>query len=232
MRNIWTIVGAIAAVLTLGLAVLGFYNQYSESKRIETKLISRSILVNENVSKAGRPIEILLDGRKVSNFAIMTFRIANVGKEPIRNADYEKPISLIFSDIQDLLYADTTARDPEDLGIKANLNQSNVELSTGLLNPGDWFSIEVGVIPLKGRIPTFKPEGRIAGVKRIELQEAISESLEKPSSKWVHRLGQIQTVLSLFLAIYVLWLFWNTKRVSEEIQNTICQLQSRLAQKH
>ena len=130
MKSIWNIVSAIAGILAVSIAIFVFlYSRSTETKRIEVKLVSRSILVDESVAKGGRPIELPYDGRKVSNFAIMTCRIANVGGQPIRTSDYEKPISLNFSDIQELLSAGLTASEPENLGIKASLNPTTVEFS-------------------------------------------------------------------------------------------------------
>ncbi|MCK4830248.1 hypothetical protein KA005_81775 [bacterium] len=204
MRSIWNIISAIAGLLAIGVAVFVFlYGRSAENKQIEVKLISRSVLVDQNVSRSGRPIEILYDGRKISNFAILTCRVANIGGQAIRSADYEKPIGLRFSNTKALLSAEQTASDPEGLGIRAEINQNIVELSKALLNPGDWFNLEIGVVPEVGKVPSVKPDGRIAGVKRIDFQESISEpSKERGFSKWLSTAVVIQGVLVLITMVF------------------------------
>ena len=187
MKNFWNVVSAIAAILAVGVAVfVFFYSRTAESKRIEVELVSRSVLVDESVTRSGRPVEVLYAGRKIPNFAIIQCRVSNVGRKPIQGADYEKPITLAFSNITEVLSAEQTASDPSGLVIQATVIQNSIELSKALLNPGDWFNLEIGVVPLSGHTPTLEPKGRIAGVKRIELRESISEPStgEKGSEKY------------------------------------------------
>jgi len=85
----------LAGVLAVAVAVFVFINQRSDSsKRLSVELITRSILVDEEVSDAERPLELIYGGRPVENFAILQCRISNTGGQPIRSADYESPVRL------------------------------------------------------------------------------------------------------------------------------------------
>lgn len=169
MKEIWNIVGAIAGLLAVAVALFVFFQDRSDkTQRIEVHQISRTTLVNPALSSPPRRVEISYNGRKISDYAVFQFRISNVGGQPIRTADYEVPVTLDFGNVSELLWAEQTDSDPRTLRVETEVKNKVVELSNVLLNPKDWFMLEIAVVPEPGKIPGAEPGGRIAGVKHIE----------------------------------------------------------------
>lgn len=207
MKSIWNIVSALAGILAVGVAVfVFFYARSSETKRIEVQIISKSSLVNESVSKSNQTIEVLYGGKKIPNYSILQCRIANIGGQPIRSADYEKPIALSLLNIRELLSAEQIASDPQNLKVKTLIKQNTIELSNDLLNPGDWFNLGIGVVPETGKEVIIKTAGRIAGVKRIEFRESVPEASRKRYFDWIQAIALVQAGLVSIMMVIQLWM--------------------------
>jgi hypothetical protein len=188
MTTFWTtvltVISTIAAVLGVGVGIFVFVQGRSEqSKKLEVELISQSTLVDERVHGGKQRIVILYDNRPIPNYGIFQFRVVNTGGQPIRDTDYAEPLVLSFENVSEILSAEQVSSDPKDLTITPLLNPPTptpqtpkaVWLSKALLNPRDWYTVEVGVTPESGKKPTVAPKGRIAGVKKIEYRDSISE---------------------------------------------------------
>ena len=149
---------------------------------------------------------MLYDGKEIPNYSILQCRVANIGGQPIRGIDYEQPITLRFLNIKELLSVEETASEPQNLAITALIKQNSVELSKDLLNPGDWFNLEIGIVPESGKEPVLKSEGRIAGVKRVEFRESTSESSRGRLSDRVQVVMLVQAGLVSIMMLIQLWM--------------------------
>ncbi len=169
MKNLWNIIGAVAGALAVAVTLFVFYQgRADQEKAVRVDLLARSKIVDEKLPRPGRSIELLYNGRKIPNYEVLQFRITNTGRQPIRKADYESPITLDFSNISEILSVDQTGSSPDELKVGIQLSGHSAQLSQELLNPTDWFNLEVGVVPISGKVTYVEPKGRIAGVKHIQ----------------------------------------------------------------
>lgn len=180
-ENFWTIIGSIAGVLAVLFTVWFFVlGRSDQSKKIGIEMIARSTLVDENVSRAKQRIEILYDGRKIPNYVILQFRVANTGGQPIRSSDYEEPLSLHLDNVAEILSIEQVSSNPKQLQVAPSIEtRSSVKFPTVLLNPSDWFIVEVGIAPESGKKLVIEPKGRIAGVGQIEFKESLPPPTEE-----------------------------------------------------
>ncbi len=201
MRDIWNIIGAIAGVLAVAVALFVFLQDRTDkSQRLEVIQISRTTLVNPELASPSRHVEILYNGRKVADYAVFQFRISNVGGQAIRSGDYEVPLAFTFWNVGEVLWADQTASDPQALAVATTVKGKTVELSNALLNPKDWLIVEVAVVPDSGKIPAAEPTGRIAGVKRIEFVLTVpSTAQDKNLPFWVNKAAYLQAFFVLVM---------------------------------
>jgi hypothetical protein len=220
-EKFWTVIGSIAGVLGVIFAVWFFFQGRSDqSKKLEIELIARSVLVDENVSRAKQRIEILYDGRKIPNYVILQFRVANSGGQPIRSNDYEEPFRLNFANVAEVLSIEQVSSNPKQLQVVSSVaSQSSVVFPTVLLNPSDWFILEVGIAPESGKNLTIEPYGRIAGVKQIDFRESIAPpKKESIFPAWVSAIFQVIIVIALVspsvIAAYSGWKNISPKQTS------------------
>ncbi len=201
MRDLWNVVGAIAGVLAVVVALFVFFQEKTDkSQRLEVIQVSRTSLVNPELVSTSRRIEILYDGKKVADYTVFQFRITNTGGQPIRSADYEVPVGLSFMNVREVLWADQTRSDPQGLRVAAKVKAKEVELSNTLLNPKDSLTLEVAVVPDAGKIPMAEPVGRIAGVKKIEYVQTVPlSSKDKERPWWIDKFVYFQGFLVLIM---------------------------------
>src|SRR5438128_1189257 len=136
--SLWSVIGAIAGILAVGVTIyVFFWEREDKSKRISVELVSRSTLVNTDLSaRNGDKIEVLYAGKKIPNYSILQFRITNSGGQPIRSEDYENPIELNFTNLSEILSAAAVGSDPANLPVTTNVANGSITLSKVLLNPG------------------------------------------------------------------------------------------------
>jgi hypothetical protein len=169
MKEFWNKLSAIAGIIAIAIALYVYYQDRNDkTQRIEITQISRTNLVNPELTKPSHRVDIFYNGKKMVDFTVLQFRIANVGGQPIRSTDYEVPIGLLLENVSEVLWAEQVNGNPSSLRITATIKNKLVEFSNSLLNPDDWFVIEVAVVPDTGKIPNAKPAGRVAGVKKID----------------------------------------------------------------
>jgi hypothetical protein len=202
MKEFWNIIGAIAGVLAVAVALYVFFrDREDKSQRLEVAQVSRTSVVNPELRSPSRQIEILYNGRKVPDYTVFQFRVTNVGGQSIRSADYEQSVAINFAHVSEILWADHTLSDPSGLKVTPTIKGTSVELSNVLLNPKDWVTIEVGTVPQPGKTPTAEPGGRIAGVKKIEFVQVVSSETGFSTSPWLQWFVYVQAGLMAVFTI-------------------------------
>ena len=224
-EKVWTVIGSIAGVLGVIFAIWFFYQgRVDQSKKLGIEMISRSILVDENVSRTKQRIEILYDGRKIANYAILQFRVSNAGGQPIRSSDYEEQLRLHFENISEILSIEQVSSSTKQLQVVPSIERpSSLVFPSILLNQSDWFILEVGVAPEGGKKIIIEPKGRIAGIKQIEFKEFI-----EPPRKEIDTLREllismaasvIFAVVTFVILLFVRYLKENFFKKNEAISN-------------
>jgi len=91
-------------------------------------------------------------------------KFINNGNLPITSVDYEKPLSVHFGETANILSAEISKTDPENLGVTISANINSFVLSPTLLNPKDSISIK---LLLNNYTGVFSIDTRIIGVSNV-----------------------------------------------------------------
>jgi hypothetical protein len=134
----WTIVAAIAAVVAIIVSVV----LYIRSRQVKALAYQASdtALIRE---EAHDLVEILYEGRPVSDVHLVTVGIANVGNVPIRREDFEGDLVIELPGAPTLLDAKLTGAIPRDLTPAVSIAIDRVTIAPLLLNPGDIFELQI-----------------------------------------------------------------------------------------
>jgi len=212
-KALWNIIAALAGLLAVAVAVFVFSReQAAQRKSLEVELVSRLALVDERLAESQKRIEVLYDGRKIPNFAVLQFRVANVGGQPIRTADFETPIEVKFGGVGEILSAEQRSSSPGDLKVSPIVKGEAIEIPGVLLNPGDWFALDVGIASRLGPAPIATPSGRIAGVREIEFRDSTAAAAEpRAVPRWMLVLQLVVVVLTLPMMLYQVWMLFQRR---------------------
>ncbi len=156
----------IITALTI-LAVIGpiiVYFKQRARKSLQFSIISRTSLFSVREEAKGE-IEITYRGMKVENADLVLIEVSNVGDVPIRTEDYETPITFDFGERVQILTAEVTKREPENLGMQASVSGKTISLTPILMNAGDSITLKVIATTVGTDI---KASCRIVGVKKLE----------------------------------------------------------------
>jgi hypothetical protein len=180
----WIAVGSIATIVaaTVGIYTLFFMHQEA-SKGLEATLLSRSQLLNPDVH-GPKELTLQYKGQDIPDVGILQVRFRSSGKQPILKSDIVEPIRITVSGMEQIISASIVSEEPHDLNVVTNFKGPVVELNTPLLNPNDWFTVEIdGVTQFGNRVDVYTIDGRVAGVERIAFLRSVPES-KKQSISW------------------------------------------------
>jgi hypothetical protein len=126
----------------------------------------------------------------VSEPRLIVLRIANTGNVPIEATDFERPVSITFSDSK-VLSAEVTGVRPDELTPTLRTDGPAVILNPCLLNPTDL--VEVQCL-LDGGIDELRADCRIVGVRFVQ-------HVKLPRDSWgkVWRLSILDVVILTLL---------------------------------
>jgi hypothetical protein len=172
---VWQFVGAVFAILAVAVAIF-LYLRQRQRKELSYEFVYRAPLVSIEESVKGR-VKILLDDKPVQDICLVAVRILNSGNLPIIPADYERQVSLCFSENTQVISAEVSETKPKSLQATVSVENTKVVLAPVLLNSGDSITLKMLVNQFDGQISVY---GHIVGVKDIK-------ELERPSrgSPWM-----------------------------------------------
>jgi hypothetical protein len=212
MKKLWEVVGAVAGILGVSVAIFVFWYDHQENKmRLRVQLVAHSTLVDRNVSKVGKDVEVLYNGQKVDNFTLYQFKLSNSGR-PVRSADYEEPVSIAFANTSQIITAQQTSSDPPTLKVPCKVDGTRVVFTPTLLNDGDWCGFEVAAIPAAGSDPVVTVSGRIAGLKQIEFTTP-STGEEPFGRSFVDKFKWLMVFQAILMATTVALQWWQRRRL-------------------
>lgn len=198
-KYFWQFIGAVLALV----AIFATYNVFLMAK--PTKALQ--VTVDPPVSlvdirpEAAKDIEVIYRGRSVSNISFLQVDIKNSGNQPITRSDYSRPLSFSFAPTSDLVDVAVTASDPPNIGLVITQTSGyQAEAAPALLNPDDVVTVRFVVIgtSTKSIVDEFEVDGRIVGVKEIEL---VSSSEQPASGLSVAALALIAAILGIVLSV-------------------------------
>jgi hypothetical protein len=109
-------------------------------------------------------VQVLLDGKPVSDAYLVRMRFMNTGRLPIDDKDFVIPLSVSFGESSEILTADITKTSPPDLPAKIVSEKQRVTIEPLVLNWGDTITIQTLVSAFSDPIVT----GRVKGIPRIK----------------------------------------------------------------
>jgi hypothetical protein len=198
--QIWQFIGALLALLTIGLTVYLFIRgQQVKALQVVVLAITPSTEIEETPSKdmANRtPI-----GDKTS---LIIAKLEHIGNQSIREQDFVRPISFGFPGGTTVVRATVTNSLPENIGMTAKWEGNVVTLSKSLLNAGERIIIEFLVtnLPSNKQPLPFTVDARFAEGKPVAVVSAIQER-RSTSSPFQNHVWQWIGVVTGFLALIV-----------------------------
>jgi len=218
----WQLVAVIVfGLLTLLLMILLFLLG-RRKKRLSYCVLSESRLAGLTDAAPGN-VQVLYDGKPVSNVYLVRIGFRNSGNLPIEAGDYEQPICVKVGGKSRLLSAKITKTEPlldhvfvvDDGGLTASL-------STKLLNKGDRLTFEFliadydGLLALGFRISGVdqlryesEPPRHALAILALYVAGAVSFALTcvgasiTPRPRWL--VVALTTLVICLLAVTVLW---------------------------
>lgn len=160
---IWQFVGAVLALLAIGVAVWIYYAQRTRRQLLVESLLKMPLIAMGPTMVQG--LKILVNDEPINEAVIILIRVANVGNTPLTASDFESPISLTFASKSKVLYAEVTEAKPPELQIVPSYQDNVVQFERQLLNPGDSFSCRILVQDSKGK---YAAAARVVGVTQLE----------------------------------------------------------------
>ncbi len=112
--------------------------------------------------------DLIFKGELVPTLKIMSFSFTNTGNIPIRKADFEKSLRINFAEETRVLKATIVAASPSNLFPKLVIDQSSLSISPLLINPDDFFVLQVFLAGTTDPAP--KIDARIEGIKAVKTQ--------------------------------------------------------------
>lgn len=172
---------------SLVIALLGLYGTflYKNEPELRFEVLSNTGVfdIHERLGK----LDILYGGRSLKatnkSLRIITFRVINSGAADIRKSDYDENEPLGFS-ISTGEILETPQLRTNDSYISKNLkltthDSKKVTFSPIIINPNDFFDIEILLSVAESTTPNIIPLGKIAGVKVIKLTEPYRENIRE-----------------------------------------------------
>ncbi len=158
-------VAAIFGVLTVMLEYLQLIHR---SKGFSWKILSIAPLFKV-ASGFQEQLEIRLNHIVVSDVYLLIVKFLNSGIASIKQDDYARPVKLSFKKGH-IINAEVVETDPDDLGeVIETQDETSVTFKKILLNSKDNFVIKILLTGFDGSAEDVNVEGRIEGVKKIEI---------------------------------------------------------------
>ncbi|WP_421954061.1 hypothetical protein [Polaromonas sp.] len=155
---VWQFIGAILAMFGV-VGAFWIYWLQRQTKELAFGLVSsrRPLAIADELSSR---VTVQLDGKPVGNLHLLIYGLKNSGRRAIAQADFDKPLSITYTDGR-VVSAEIASQTPPNLGGQLVISESRVELVPLLLNPGDQLLIQVLLSSAK---PTSSLNARVFDV--------------------------------------------------------------------
>ena len=189
------ILAGIASITGIVLAVY-FYRRGRQIKELSYSIITATSLLQIGSEILGR-VQILLDEKPIKNLNLLIVAITNTGNVPIATPDYEHPVTMTFGEKAQIIEADITAKEPENLPVAIEHDQTTVTIQPILLNSQDSLTIKMLI---SGK-PDFAVTGRIVGIKEISLRNRNSAEVSDVLQISMESIANSLTITALLIAV-------------------------------
>jgi hypothetical protein len=181
------VLGIIGILITIGVAIL-----QRTPKRVTYDISANRRIIDRAAYQTSGALAVMYEKRQLKDPYLMVVRVANGGKVEIRPEDWVEPFSLqTYPEIIDSGVVGTSSK---DLNVAVEeLKTHQVVFSKLLLNPGEWFDIQVLV----------DGPGGITGVS-ARIAGATLEPFRRPKTRqrWIPPLRRVVRLYPLLLAVW------------------------------
>jgi hypothetical protein len=182
MSDIWIFLksdgGRVALAVTAILVSLTLFVLNRKSKKLVYKVVARTRVLSVKKELADK-VQILYEGVPVGNVGLFQIRIINSGSEPIRAADFVRPIAFVPLPGTRIIEANIDKTEPAAIGASLTRENGIVTISPILLNSKNFLEIKMLIENFDGN---FSIDSRIEGVelkpgrKKGPLEQTIVET--------------------------------------------------------
>jgi len=165
--QVWEFVGGVFLGLVAIVVSIFLWWTQRRRKALSYEIISRTSLLSIEDEIKGK-LEIFFDGKPVQDVHLIVFKIVNSGNVPIVSTDYERPVSLTFGENPQILSAEVSETNPDNLRASVDIEATRVVLGRVLLNSGDSITLKF----LVSQLGEVSVDGRIVGVKEMRERTA------------------------------------------------------------
>jgi hypothetical protein len=152
----------LLVTLVIGVPTLVLMAKQQTRKRLDYRILFRSLVVNVSPGFKGR-VRVLFDDQPVERLEAIGIEFTNSGNIPILRGDFEGPIKVGFGPQARLI---TLAAESEPANVAPSLSGDigTIQISALMVNPRDVIRITT-LVSAAGDVSI---EGRIAGVSQIQ----------------------------------------------------------------
>ena len=159
-------------LIALAVSVLGVVVSYylstagAPAQGLTMRLIS-SYALQPAANSHIRDLQVVLNGTRIDNPYVSTLTLTNTGSKPVASMDFETPIFISVTSEATLVTAQIIDTTPKGIPVEIELDAGKVKIPKFLSNPND----EITFSLVTSGKPQFDPDGRIAGVSKIEYED-------------------------------------------------------------
>jgi hypothetical protein len=164
---IWQFIGAIVAIVALVITILIYLRQRAR-RAIAFKVVTKTPLISVHDTTQGK-VEVLFNGKPVSNVMLLIFELFNDGNLPILPTDFVSPVTFSFGETTKILDVQILETRPKGIAPSIGVQSNVLELKPLLLNMHDLIRLKVLLSGFENEISV---EGRIIGVDEIACRES------------------------------------------------------------
>jgi hypothetical protein len=145
---IWQLIIAVVSVLLT--VVSGAVSWLAASdKSFGYVVLAETPLVRVQDEIDGR-LQILLDGKPITDTALIILRVQNTGNVPILRSDFDSPVTVSFRGSAEILNAEVLDTSPKNPQAAVQVQGRDVVLSPVLLNGGDVVDLKIVLSEYRG----------------------------------------------------------------------------------
>jgi hypothetical protein len=166
------VVSVLTAAGVLFSVFIYFYDKKSRDIRV---VILDSAAFLQNRADFGKAVSVNVGDKKVEQLWYIRLRYENFGKLPIKKDEIETSTHIRFAG-SEVLTVSVADKRPENLGLTITNATDSIELSHGLMNPGDYAVLDILVSGPK--IPNVTCDYRIADIADCVVKDESAASRE------------------------------------------------------
>lgn len=160
----------IPTIVTVILSAISIHQAYYYGRKSLTYDIIDAKWLTK-ISQKSSKIKVLYEDKVAKDdIIITTVKFINTGKAAIEKSDFDKPISIDFTNDSKILDVVIGEKKPDSLDVQYTFNNNKVTISPLLLNSDDTFAFNIISDGINGK---SRVNARIKGVSNVEFKASL-----------------------------------------------------------